>query len=214
MTARTKAAKLAAKRGRPLLPANDREPNGQPSRRRMALQDRQHETEAEIRSVAVAHRIRQDNIRPFKENDGKLITAEQQALDPRRGYVLGRLYIDGKITQAQHDAGIKYAADQSRFYGLTGVAFPSARAQNLFAVRGGGGEDSEDRAQAARKARERAEKLDSILLAVGDINTGRRVIHTVKSIALLDIAEARGWPDHMHGYLRRGLNKLAEYYGI
>lgn len=175
---------------------------------------RMEETEAETRSTVVESRIRQDNIIPFKAKDGKIVTAEQQALDPRRGYVLGRILLDGKITQAQHDAGIKYAGDMSRYYGLTGVAFPSARAQDLFAVRGGGGEDSEERAEAARKARSRAHKLDEILLAVGDINTGRRVIHTVKNVALLDIAESRGWPDHMHRYLRKGLNKLADYYGV
>src|SRR5690349_23602138 len=131
---RTKAAKLKAKRGRPRLPTTEREPNGRKSRRMDAVTMREETAISEM--PAVQRRIRQDNILPFKDKSGKLHTAEMQAMDPRRGYVLGLLFLDGTITEAQHEAGIRYAEDMARYYGLTGVPFPSPRAQNLFAVRG------------------------------------------------------------------------------
>ena len=39
---------------------------------------------------------------------GKCVTAENFAsmIDPKRGYALGRLYIDEQISREQHDAGI------------------------------------------------------------------------------------------------------------
>lgn len=164
---------------------------------------------ADNQSVAVSRRIRHLGL-----VDTKVESAEKQALDPRRGYVLGRMLLDGKITQIQHEAGLKYAEDMARFYGLTGVPFPSARAQDLFAIRSDGSEDGEERGRAAARARSRAKALQALLLAVGDINTGRKVTHTVNSIALLDIQEARGWPEHMVGWLKRGLNALARHYGM
>ncbi len=135
------------------------------------------------------------------------------AADPRRGYVLGRIFMDGKITEAQHDAGLRYGEDMARYYGLTGVRFPSARAQNLFAVRGEDGEVSETRAKMAKDARQRMTSLRAALLDTGDINTARKVLHTVNSICVEDIDQARGWPEHMIALLRNGLNKLTKHYG-
>lgn len=203
MTAYSKAAKRALKRGRPRLVANmnDREPNGQLSRRREA-------SEGRAMDVAVQTRIRHLGL-----VDNKVETAERQAVDPRRGYVLGLLLLDRKITKPQHDAGVRYAEDMARYYGLSGVPFPSVRAQNLFAVRGEAGE-SDARILAAQAARQTMKSLQKALLATGDIDTGRRVEHTVKSVCLLDLPESRGWPEHMASWLVRGLNSLAKFYQI
>lgn len=157
--------------------------------------------------VAVSRRIRHMGL-----VDKGAETALKQAQDPRRGYVLGNLYLDGKITEGQHDAGIRYGEDMARYYGLTGVRFPSARAQNLFAVRGDGGDVSENHAQMAKEARQRMTSLRAALLATGDINTARRVLHTVQAICVEDIEQARGWPEHMIALLRNGLNKLGKFY--
>lgn len=171
-------------------------------------------SEAEARSVVVERRIRQDNIVPFKGKDGKLVTAEEQAADPRRGYTLGLMLIDGSITKEQHDAGVRYAEDMARYHGLTGVPFPSARAQNLFAVRGHDGEENQDKADAASRARRRAHLLRDELLSVGNIDNGRKVEHAVKEVAFLDNEYARKWPAHMIDFARRGLNALTFHYGI
>lgn len=212
MTAITRAQKLKAKRGRPRLPAIEREPNGRSSRRKES-QDVQATAEL-AETPAIQRRIREDNIVPFKK-DGKVVSAEKQAQDPRRGYALGLLILDGTITQAQHDAGVKFSEDMAKYYGLTGVAFPSARAQSLFAVRATGLEESEGKIEAARKARDKAKAMEKTLLAVGDIDTGRKVSHTVKTVCVLDVQESRMWPEHMIGYLKRGLNALArQHYGM
>lgn len=213
MKASSKAAKQRAKRGRPRLPPSDRETNGRHSRRKASQNHRANQDMENIMDAAVTRRIRHDNLVDFKAKDGKVVTARQQALDPRRGYVLGLMLLDGTINQRQHDAGVKYAEDMARYYGLTGVQFPSARAQDLFAVRSDGDEPAH-KSEAAAAARERMKKLEKILLETGDINTGRKVAHTVSAIAVQDIAEARTWPGHMIGWLKRGLNQVANYYQI
>jgi hypothetical protein len=200
--AKTKAERLRLKRGRPRLPAADREPNGQPSRRIASTQQRDQD---ENMNVAIARRIRDHAF----ENAGKILTLHQ-AIDPRRGYALGRLLLDGKLTSQQHDIGIKLGEDMARYYGLTGIPFPSARAQNLFSVHGDG-EDSDARGKAARKARDKMVAIRAALLSVGDIDTGRRVYRTVMSVVVEDMPATEGMLDH----LRKGLNKAGSVvYGM
>lgn len=171
-------------------------------------------SETEARSVVVERRIRQDNIIPFKAKDGRTVTAEEQAIDPRRGYVLGLMLLDGTIQEYHHEAGIRYAEDVVRYMALKGIPFPSPRAQNLFAVRGHSGEESEDRVQAALKAQDRFNKLRKVLLEVGDIDTGRKVERKVAEVCVQDIPEARRWPEPTVLLLKRGLRALAFYYGL
>lgn len=166
-------------------------------------------TEAEARSVVVEQRIKRDNIIPFQ---GK--TPEEQAIDPRRGYTLGLMWLDGTIQEHQHEAGIRYANDMARYLGLKGIPFPSPRAQNLFAVRGHDGEESEIRVEAAQKAQVRFNALQKALQAVGDIDTGRRVERKVAEVCVQDIIEARKWPEPTMLLLRKGLNALSYFYGI
>lgn len=166
-----------------------------------------HNTISEI--PAVQRRIRDSRIVPARAKDGHIVSPEQQALDPRRGYALGLLLLDHRVTQDQHDIGMMYAEDMARYYGLSGIGFPSPRAQNLFSVHGVAHE-TESRAEAARRARTLAKRFDTILLAVGDIDTGRRVAHAIKQVCVLDVQEARCWPEHMLDYLRRGLNALGK----
>lgn len=212
MKARTASAKRKAKRGRPPIAGVEREPNGRP--RRMKESMRKAMTESEARSVVVEQRIKRDNIVAFKQKDGKVISPEEQAADPRRGYVLGLMWIDATIREHQHEAGIRYAQDISRYLGLKGLPFPSPRAQNLFAVRGHDGEESESRVEAAQKAEERFKATRKALLAVGDIDTGRKVERKVAEVCVQDIMEARTWPEPTLLLLRKGLNALAFHYGV
>lgn len=201
MKARSKAQKLAVKRGRPKLTASihTREPNGRLSRRR----ERKVELEHETISTVAATRMRHYGL-----------TDITKAADPRHGYVLGRMFMDGTINEVQHDAGKRYAEDMARYYGLTGVPFPSARAQDLFAVRSTGGDEDDTRVERARKARERMTALRSRLQNCGDINTGRKVEQTVIAICVQDLDHLRKLNPVMLAWLKRGLNSLAMYYGV
>lgn len=162
-------------------------------------------------NVAIANRIRHHDISDARIS-GRKVTAEEQAASPLFGHVLGRLYLAGLITEGQLGAGIRYSEDMGRYYSTTGIPFPSARAQNLFAVRGESGE-SADKAEAAKMARHRARLIRDTLLAAGDIDTGRRIEHLVKATCFLD--EDRKWSAPAVDLLRRGLNRLArEHYGL
>lgn len=211
-TPRSKAAKLKAKRGRPKLPATDRQPNGQPSRRKASIQKRNEEYSMDAMATAINRRVREYNLVDRKQ-EGKLVTAAKQATDPMRGYSLGLLFLDGRITKRQHDAGLKYSEDMARYYGLTGVPFPSPRAQNLFAIRSDG-DDPQSRIEAAKSAKAKMGILRKLLLDTGDIDTGRRINSAVTAVAVEDIAESRTWPEHMMLYLRKGLNRLGDHFQL
>lgn len=198
MTARTKAQKREAKRGRPRLPANSntREPNGQPSRRKERVELLEHEMIAGVGAT----RMRHFNIANI-----------EQAINPRYGYLLGRMRMDGNISEEQHDAGQRYSEDMARYYGLTGVPFPSAKAQNLFAIHSEG-EEPAGKGEAAKKARSQMTALRDTLMACGDINTGRRVLHTVNAVCVEDIDHLRNLNPPMLRWLKQGLNALSKFY--
>jgi hypothetical protein len=221
MVARSKAAKLAAKRGRgrPTLPPDmeariaDGRVNGRRSRRQSNQNARREQLEHEIISTVAATRIRHLGIVDAPDENGKLVKAETRAIDPRYGYLLGRLCMDHTITEEQYDAGNRYSEDMSRYYGLTGVPFPSAKAQNMFAIRSPDSGEPEGRGDAAKKARAKMIELRDVLLRVGDINTGRRVVHTVNEVCLVDSEHLRDLNSPMRAWLKAGLNALARFYG-
>lgn len=135
------------------------------------------------------------------------------AYDPSglAGYTLGRIHIDGNITKPELEAGNWYAGEMSRYYGLTGIAFPSARAQNLFSIQGHDGEVSDTRAQKARKASEKFMRLCTVL---GDMPDGPQVRTTVYNVCFLDMDNLRMMPNHQMGMLKRGLKALIFEMGI
>lgn len=188
--ARTKAAKRRAKAGRPRIKGVERTDAGR-IRRNGANRD--------IHVMATVIDMRE---RLHGATDAK---------QPQWGYVLGRIWLDGNLGpkeglgKARLEAGNAYAETVGRYYGLTGIPFPSARAQDLFAVGGYDGDVSTGRAEAARKIANRIMALEGVLLSCQD---GRQVASTVKSVCVMDIEEARKWPEHMLSYLRRGLDAL------
>jgi hypothetical protein len=192
MKARTKGQKKAAKRGRPKLPAAQREPSGRPSRRHATRIER----EFEVRAVVVEARARVHGV------------PEPMCERPEAGYVLGRLFLAGLVTKAQLDAGNRMAEDFGRYYALTGIQAPSARAQDLFRVRG----ESPDRGgDAARRA---ANAIMRIEMELGMVDhEGRPVTSVTKRVCILDDASAV-FHDHMIGFLRKGLDALIVHYGL
>lgn len=161
--------------------------------------------------VVINRRIRQQGI--IGDSDEPI---EKQAADPRRGYVLGILLLGGRISEAQHTAGLRYSCDLQRYYKLSGLPDPLLQAQDMFAVRGGNGNgESVDQALAARVTRRRATELRDVLLATGDINTGRQVERTVRAVCLLD-QPGSDWTGRPFSspMLVHGLNRLVAYYGL
>lgn len=121
------------------------------------------------------------------------------------GYTLGRIYLDGNITEEERKAGDEYAEQIARYYRLTGISFPSPRAQDVNRLAGDGGDVSEDRANRARAASKRYMALEGLLLSLAD---GPQVKQTVFNVCILDIEGLRKMPDRQMRWLRRGLRAL------
>lgn len=177
------------KGGRPRLDV-EREPNGRPVR---SL--RRAETEAETRSVAIEARMRVYG------------APESECQRPEYGSALGRLYLTGHINKLHKEAGDRVAEDFSKYYGLTGIQHPSAKAQDISRVRGLGGEVSYE---AARAASNRVMLLEKMLAEInGD---GRAIASVVKRICVMD--DESHMSEVMLKHLATGLSRMVQYYGI
>lgn len=184
----SKAAKLRAKRiarlgGRPRKEDVDRYPSGKikPS-----------ETEKETLSVGIAAR---------KTHHGDKCASR----DANAGYVIGRLYLDGRITETQKSAADEYAEAMARYYSLVGIPFPSPRAQVLFSIKGHDGEISSQMADRARRATNRMMELEGILLRCKD---GPQVKTTVFNACIMDNEALRFMPDRQLMWLQTGLDEI------
>lgn len=191
----SKAAKLRAKRsirsaGRPRKENVERYPSGKikPS-----------ETEKETQAVAIQARKR---IHGFSDS-----TPDKTVADQRAGYTLGLMWIDGKISEEQLEAGNEYALAIARYHRLVGIPFPSARAQSLFSIKGHDGEVTEAHAARARSASNLMMRLQGILLQCVD---GPQVRQTVNSVSVMDLQHLRDMPPQQILWLRRGLTALIQ----
>ncbi|PST21999.1 hypothetical protein C7U60_12130 [Mesorhizobium plurifarium] len=185
----TKAQKLRAKRkaqlGRPRKANAERFACG-----KIKPEWSKQESEKDAMAVALAARKRMHGL----ETRGALA-----------GYTLGRLFLDGRITEQQREAGDDYAAAMVRYYHLTGIPFPSVRAQQIDHVRGQAAEPSEARALKARNAAERMMRLEGLLLGCEE---GRQVKTTVFNVCVMDYEGLRMMPEAQLDWLKRGLNVL------
>lgn len=200
--ARTRAQKRNAKRGRPLLPATDREPNGRASRRSASVV---------MQSRATASVVREARCRVHG-------MPEDIAERPEAGYVLGRLYLSGHLGRraakgkdkgaAEHrlDAGNRMAEAFSRYYGLVGIPAPTPRAQNLFRVRGETGDTDPAAARAASNAVMQIERS----LGMAD-ESGRPVTLITKRVCIQDEDAGLAHP-HTFSLLVRGLDALVVHF--
>ena len=191
----SKSAKLKAHRvkqrqyaGRPAKEGVERYPGGQ---------IKHTEREKEVRAVAIEARQRVY----FK---GQEVSNDMMA-SPFAGYTLGRMFLDGKITACEREAGDEYATQMVRYYGLTGIPFPSARAQSLFTIRGHDGEIGAERAKRARDASNKMMELEGILLRLED---GPRIKTTVYNTCVLDYEIMRTMSELQLSWLKRGLKEI------
>ncbi|MEN5250004.1 hypothetical protein [Brucella pseudintermedia] len=196
MAAYSKAQKRRLKKGRPLLPVAEREPNGRKSRRKSAVMRRTHETEAEVKMVVISARMRAGMTKAIAER-------------PEAGSVLGRLHIlfPEKITYAHYQAGIRYGEDYSRYYALSGIPYPSARAHDMTRIHGMG----VDKPEAAREARDRVTEIGKAICDVDQ--SGRPVASVMRRVCILDKDDGMHLP-HMIKFLATGLAALVDFYGI
>lgn len=182
--------KRKQKGGRPRLENVEREPNGRPLR-----SQRKTETETEVRKVAVQARAR--------------IYGAPEADCARHEYgsVLGRLYMSGHINKLQMEAGDKAAMEYDKYYGLTGIQHPSAKAQNITRVKGLGGEVSY---QTAKDATNRVMLIEGVLGKT--VVQGKPVTSVVKRVCIMD--EDLGISEILREQLVAGLNALMVFYGV
>lgn len=159
------------------------------------------ETARETKSVAIEARMR------MHANGNEKFDAESQLA----GYTLGRIYLDGKITEPQRKAGDAFAEAMSRYYSATGIPFPSARAQSLFTVKGHDGDVTDDQAKRARKASNYMMELAGVLMSCSD---GPQVRQTILNVAVMDLDNMRSMPPMQMRWLRRGLDRLRAHMGI
>lgn len=191
--AASKAAKLRAKRlGRPRKAGADRYPCGKIKKAWANDNQERENRETEKETLAVALEARK-RIHGIDDNT------------PLAGYVLGRIFLDGRITEEQRKAGDDFAECMGRYYRLTGVPFPSPRAQAMGGIRGSDGEVSDSHAEAARKANNVMMRLTGVLLRCKD---GPQVKQTVFNVCVMDYDNLRSMPETQLEWLRRGLNEL------
>lgn len=185
--ARSKGNKGA---GRPRKQNVERYPSGDIKR---------SETQREAMSVAIEARRRIDG---WGEKVSDDIVKDQRA-----GYTLGRIFLDGKITEDQLKAGDEYGEIIARYHGATGIPFPSARAQSLFSIKGHEGEQSQTVTDRARKASNAMMEVTRVLLSCDDGPQVRAVVH---NLVVMDYEHLRGMGPQQILWLRRGLSALKD----
>lgn len=198
MKAGSKAAKRRHKGGRPRKEGVERFDCGK---------IKPGETEREIKSVALEARMRIH----LGVNDNSDEAARKKASSEFMGYTLGRIFLDGNITEGQRKAGDAFGEAMARFYSLTGIPFPSARAQSLFSVKGHDGEVTDSMANRARKASNKMMELTGVLLQCTD---GPQVRQTILNVVVMDLDHLRKMPPQQMRWLKRGLDRLQQHMGI
>lgn len=157
------------------------------------------ETQKEVMSVVIEARRRIDGWSDKVTDD--------TVKSPFAGYTLGRVFLDGRITEDQRKAGDEYAEIISRYHRLTGIPFPSARAQSLFSVKGHDGEQSESVTTKARNASNAMMEVIGVLLRCDDGPQVRALVH---NLTVMDYEHLRSMGEQQMLWLRRGLSALSK----
>ena len=149
------------------------------------------DTEHQARETVALARCRHRGWAPNAEN-------LRRVMDAREGYVLGRLWADGAVTQRQHDAGKKYAETAQAYRVAVGLPPLTAPAPLYGDVRGGGADWDVETTRAAIDAHRGAQRA---LRASG--------CHLmVEAVVIHDEEPLSG------ASLRLGLDALAEHFGV
>ncbi|MBY5821470.1 hypothetical protein [Rhizobium leguminosarum] len=188
-----KASKIKVKRangaGRPRK-EGERYPSGDIKR---------SETQKEAMSVAIEARRRIDGWSEKVTDD----TVRGQLA----GYVLGRMRLDGLITEEQLKAGDEYAEIMCRYYRMVGIPFPSARAQSLFSIKGHDGDETQSVTDRARRSSNAMMEITGLLLRLED---GPQIKQLIFNAAVMDYDHLRGMGPTQLLWLKRGLTAIAD----
>jgi len=157
------------------------------------------ETQKEVMSVAIEARRRIDG---WSEK-----VADDTVRGQLAGYVLGRMRLDGSITEEQLKAGDEYAEIMARYYRMVGIPFPSARAQSLFSIKGHDGDETQSVTDRARRASNSMMEITGLLLRLED---GPQVKQMVHNTAVMSYDHLRGMGSQQLLWLRRGLDAIAK----
>lgn len=187
--------------GRKKKPNMPRTQTGRISRAKgVAEKAAQEETERQAMETATIARMRHTGL------------PEEMAKKQEAGTVLGLLHFDRRISDWEYKVGKRYAQAMCAYYALTGVSFPSPRAQDLFAVHGYDGDETQSRAARARAATNRMMELDGALLR--SCGQGRMVKTKTFEVCVLDLMEARDWPIYTLSFVHKGLDAIRELVGV
>lgn len=184
------------KGGRPRIADAIRTDNGRIANRTAEGKRR----EAENKAVAVSARMRMHDV------------TKEQANMPENGFALGRLWLagylgSGDLAEQRLEAGKRMADDYARYHGLSGIPFPSARAQDLFAVHGYTGEMTEAKANELRKATSRKTAIITRLSMMG--HNGRRYLSVAEGVCVADLDGCENME-----LLNGALDELVLLYGL
>lgn len=174
--------------GRPAKEGVDRYPGGQ---------IKHEERQREVREVAIEALSRVHNLNYHASGYS--------------GYVLGRLFLDGRISEWEREAGDEYAKWLARFYGIVGYQFPSARAHSLFSVNGFAAETTPERARVAKEMSDRFMRLEGILL---NRPCGPQIKTTLYNTCIIDLEIMRTMPEAQLAWLKTGLKEIHYFFGL
>lgn len=144
-----------------------------------------------------------------------------QPWDDKAGYPLGRLLLNGLITDGQHRAGNEYAAVVYSYARTMGIPMGSPRACSMseyISGREGGYEwegdkleiDPEEAAKRIVFVKDRYNNCHETLTELGRLhNRGHKILHVMRDVCIQESQERGLWadPDKL-GDLRLGLNAV------
>ncbi len=134
----------------------------------------------------------------------------RDALNPKAGYALGRLYLRNMISEEQHEAGIQWAQIVARYCAVSGIKPPMPATGGFEMVARGlpcGDPPSDEAIHRAISAYQDA----FVALKESDWSGGQAKV--CRDICILDYHEGNLDAESL-GTLRCGLNALARFLGL
>ena len=145
------------------------------------------------------------NLEPFKERMRRYGLSEKDARDQKSSTVIGRMYLQGHLTEPQYEAGAKLATDSAEY----ARCLQSPRGMGIAETLTGSG-DEEAHARHVAKVKRAYEGARDVLkrLQERDGLRGTTIFDAVRFIVEQDLELP-----HLYPGLRRGLVELSRYYG-
>lgn len=145
------------------------------------------------------------NAAPFAERMRRYGLSEKDARDQKSSTVIGRMYLNGELTEAQYEAGAKLATDSADY----ARCLQSPRGMGIAETLTGSG-DEEAAARYVAKVKRAYEGARDVLkrLQERDGLRGTTIFDAVRFVVEQDLELP-----HLFPGLRIGLTELAAYYG-